>query len=74
MAHSATHTPTRFSLFGLIANFATRVNSMLFRMAEAQTRVRQVEFLQSLSDEELHKRGLTRDRIVHRVFADSIWL
>ncbi len=68
MAHSVTHTPSRFSLFGLIANFATRVNSALTRMAEAQTRVRQVEFLQSLSDEELHKRGLTRDRIAEYVF------
>ncbi|WP_170790649.1 DUF1127 domain-containing protein [Ruegeria lacuscaerulensis] len=74
MAHSATHTPARVSLSGLIASTTSRIYLALIRVAEAQTRVRQVEFLQSLSDEELRKRGLTRDRIVHRVFADSIWL
>ncbi len=43
-------------------------------MGEAQSRIQHVKHLQSLSDEELDKLGLKRDRIVHRVFADSIWL
>lgn len=34
------------------------------------TRMRQIDFLTSLSDEELKERGLTRDRIVHHVFRD----
>ena len=70
MAQSATQTNARFSLPGLIAS----IYSTLISVAQAQSRVRQVEFLQSLSDEELKNRGLTRERIVHRVFADSIWL
>jgi len=43
-------------------------------MGEAQSRTRQIQFLQSLTDEELRQRGLTRDRIVHHVFADSAWI
>ncbi|WP_282118845.1 DUF1127 domain-containing protein [Ruegeria atlantica] len=74
MAHSATQSHARFSLPGLVASIAASVYGALISVAEAQSRVRQVEFLQSLSDEELTKRGLSRERIVHRVFADSIWL
>ncbi len=74
MAHSATQTNSRFSLPGLIASIGSSIYSALISLAQAQSRVRQVEFLQSLSDEELKNRGLTRERIVHRVFADSIWL
>ncbi|RLK07999.1 hypothetical protein [Ruegeria conchae] len=74
MAHSATQTNSRFSLPSLIASIGSSIYSALISVAQAQSRVRQVEFLQSLSDEELKNRGLTRERIVHRVFADSIWL
>ncbi|WP_420584767.1 hypothetical protein [Ruegeria sp.] len=74
MAHSATQTNSRYSLPGLIASIGSSIYSALISVAQAQSRVRQVEFLQSLSDEELKNRGLTRERIVHRVFADSIWL
>ena len=74
MAHSTTQTNSRFSLPGLIASIGSSIYSALISVAQAQSRVRQVEFLQSLSDEELKNRGLTRERIVHRVFADSIWL
>ena len=74
MANSATHTSVRFSLPGLFTSVGSSIFSALFSIAEAQSRVRQVNFLQSLSDEELKRRGLTRERIVHRVFADSVWL
>ncbi|NOC83582.1 DUF1127 domain-containing protein [Ruegeria sp. HKCCD6228] len=74
MAHSATQSHAGFSLPGLIASIGSSIYGALISVAEAQSRVRQVEFLQSLSDEELKKRGLSRERIVHRVFSDSIWL
>ncbi len=74
MAHSTAQTHARFSLPNLIASIGSSIYSALISVAEAQSRVRQVEFLQSLSDEELKKRGLARERIVHRVFSDSIWL
>lgn len=37
---------------------------------ENNSRLRQVDYLSSLSDDELADRGLTRDRIVHHVFKD----
>ncbi|WP_171236407.1 DUF1127 domain-containing protein [Ruegeria sp. HKCCA6837] len=74
MANSATQTHARISLRGLIASIGSSIFSVLMSVAAAQSRVRQVNHLQSLSDEELKNRGLTRERIVHQVFADSIWL
>ncbi|MBE1283290.1 MAG: hypothetical protein GJ676_08245 [Rhodobacteraceae bacterium] len=74
MAHSTVQTRTRISLPGLIASIGSSIYAALISLGEARSRVRQIEFLQSLSDEELEKRGLKRDQIVHRVFADSIWL
>ena len=38
------------------------------------SRVRQIEFYQAKSDEELAELGLTRDRIVHHVFRDVMYL
>lgn len=73
MAQTAHHTTTGFSLSGWIASIGSAIYSGLIQVAEARSRVRQVEYLHALSDEELAKRGLTRERIVHHVFADSIW-
>ncbi len=42
--------------------------------ASAEARLRQVQALQALSDEELAKRGIARDRIVHHVFRDIYML
>ena len=74
MTQTAHHTSTGFSVPGLIVSIVSSIYSTLIRVAEAQSRIRQIEFLQSLSDEELQKRGLRREQIVHRVFANSIWL
>ncbi len=74
MADTTHQTQTGFSLSGTIAAVGSSIYSALIRMGEAQSRIQHVKHLQSLSDEELEKLGLKRDRIVHRVFADSIWL
>ncbi len=74
MADTTHHTQTGFSLSGAIAAVGSSIYSALIRMGEAQSRIQHLKHLQSLSDEELEKLGLKRDRIVHRVFADSIWL
>ena len=74
MTQTAHHTSTGFSVPGLIVSIVSSIYSTLIRVAEAQSRIRQIEFLQSLSDEELQKRGLRREQIVHQVFANSIWL
>jgi hypothetical protein len=73
MAHTENQTHTGFSVHGLISSIGSSIYSALVRLAEARSRTDRIQFLQSLSDDELRKRGLTRDRIVQHVFAGSIW-
>ncbi|MGO4914846.1 DUF1127 domain-containing protein [Pseudogemmobacter sp. W21_MBD1_M6] len=47
---------------------------LMVQIAESNTRMRQVEFLNGLSDAQLAKRGLTRDGIVRHVFGDMFYL
>jgi hypothetical protein len=42
--------------------------------AASNRRVRQVQYLQSLTDEELAQRGLKRENIVHHVFSDLYYV
>lgn len=42
--------------------------------ASANSRVRRVQYLQSLTDEELAQRGMKREEIVHRVFSDLYYV
>ncbi|MEX0278977.1 MAG: DUF1127 domain-containing protein [Ruegeria sp.] len=72
MAHSVQHTQTGFSVFGLLRSVGSSIFSALISLAEAQSRVRKIQYLQSLSDQELAERGIKRERIVHHVFADSM--
>jgi len=48
-------------------NFLVSINT-------AQSRVRQIEFLCALSDEELAQRGLTRQDIVRHVYRDAYYI
>lgn len=43
------------------------------RYIDRHSRRAQIEALEAKSDEELAKLGITRDRIVHYVFADRLW-
>lgn len=43
------------------------------RYIEHHSRRAQIEALEAKSDEDLAKLGITRDRIVHHVFADRLW-
>ncbi|WP_297340907.1 MULTISPECIES: hypothetical protein [Pseudophaeobacter] len=43
-------------------------------MAENDTRYKTLTKLMAMSDEELAKRGLKRDRLAHHVFSDSYYL
>jgi hypothetical protein len=47
---------------------------ILMKIAEANSRFEQVQRLQSLSDEDLAARGLTRDGIVRHVFRDRMYI
>jgi len=51
-----------------------KIVALLEKIANSNGRVRQVEFLNSLTDEQLKARGLTRDQIVHHVFRDCYYI
>lgn len=49
------------------------IGAALVRYGEMRSRADRVERLQALSDAELAKLGLTRDRIVQHVFRDQFY-
>jgi len=59
---------------GAFSAIFTRVGELLMAFSEAQSRSHQIQRLQAMSDEALAKRGLSRDRIVHHVFRDQLYL
>lgn len=73
MAYTATHTefaashPVYARVLEALKNFATSY-------VDARSRASEIAFLESLSDAELTKRGLTRDGIVRHVFSDTFYL
>ena len=71
MAHAATvvHTPA-----SPLSGFFTGLFNALTRMAEANTRVQQVEALQNLSDEDLAAKGIRREDIARFVYRDVLYI
>ncbi|MCJ7874187.1 DUF1127 domain-containing protein [Marinovum sp. 2_MG-2023] len=49
-----------------------RIGNFMVQIAENNHRIRKVEFLNNLSDEELAARGIRREDIVHHVFSDML--
>ncbi len=56
-----------------IHRFLAALGNAVTLISISNDRVRQVEALQSLSDEELAERGLRRDEIARHVFNDVFW-
>lgn len=54
--------------------FFTRIGQGLNAYIETRSRQHEIAALEAKSDEELAKLGITRDRIVHYVFRDLIWV
>lgn len=50
--------------------FLERIGTFFVRLAENNVRARRIEYLQSLSDDQLHRIGLRREDIVRHVFSD----
>ncbi|MFP4327375.1 MAG: DUF1127 domain-containing protein [Paracoccaceae bacterium] len=73
MADITTHDIVPERRGGIAQIFAVLARWMV-RIAESDRRVRQVEFLRNLSDEELAARGLKRENIAHHVFGDLYYL
>lgn len=76
MAYTSTHTgksaiPSFWN--GLGAALST-LGKKFVSIGENHPRMKRIEALQALSDEELAKRGLTRATIMRHVFADSYYI
>lgn len=71
MAHITTSVPHSGNL---ISKFFQSIYSGLIHMAEANTRIAQVERLQDMTDEELAEKRIRREDIVRHVYRDVIYL
>jgi uncharacterized protein YjiS (DUF1127 family) len=73
MSHyTATH--SAFAENGnIITRFFAHLGNALVLMSTSNERLRQMEALQRLSDEELEERGLKRSDIARHVFHDVYW-
>ncbi|TCS67606.1 DUF1127 domain-containing protein [Primorskyibacter sedentarius] len=71
MAHTATYAATgsQGKTHGFLA-FLGRIGTALIEASSHNRRLEKVERLQAMSDEQLEKLGIPRDRIVQHVFAD----
>lgn len=65
---------TNTVLTGHKPSLLARIGAFLVMITESQSRADQVMKLQAMSDQELAKRGLTRESIVAHVFADKLYL
>ena len=71
MAYTAQ--PTALDIVaGKLQRIGSAILAAFDMYAEAVSRKNEISFLNSLTDEELAARGLTRDRIVHHVFRDRL--
>ena len=72
MAHISTQPTNGFSILRSLTAIGHGLMAWMERIAIANSRIDEIHHLQSLSDEELAKRGIERERIVYHVFADRI--
>lgn len=54
--------------------FLDKLVNLMVKIANSDRRVREIQFLSSLTNEQLKERGLTRDQIVHRVYGGAYYL
>lgn len=73
MAMTSTST-SEFKSGNLFRNILQGISDWSVRAMNANGRVEEIDALNALSDEQLAAKGLTRDRIVHHVFRDKIFL
>ena len=62
------------SKLGFFTRLSDRILDTFLQIGQANKAVSEVQFLQSLSDKELERRGIKRDEIVQHVFQDKFWL
>ena len=74
MAHSTTDHAAFGASVSPIRRFLGRIGEFLVSLSFAHGRVRQVQALQAMSDEQLKQLGLARRDIVSHVFRDVYWM
>ncbi|SEO64880.1 hypothetical protein SAMN04490248_108125 [Salinihabitans flavidus] len=74
MAHITSNMPAAATVLDALTAPFRAVGRFMILIGENNTQVRKAQYLQSLSDEELAKRGMTREEIVRRVFADKFYI
>lgn len=74
MAHTTSPSVHPTFGFGLLGRGFAMIGNALIAVAEANVRVRQATALHALSDAELAERGLKREDIACKVFADCYWV
>ena len=72
MAQVAIQSKPGLSIGQVLRSIGSAVYSGMQKVAEANSRSHKIEFLQSLSDAELKRRGIAREDIVRHVFADRM--
>lgn len=74
MSHFATPNHSGSGLLDTVAGFFASLWTSAREQAKMEARLRQMRHLESLSDAELAKRGISRDRIAHYVFRDIYYV
>ena len=74
MSHSANPNHSGSGLLDGIAGFFASLWTSARELAKMEARLRQMRQLEALSDAELARRGISRDRIAHYVFRDIYYV
>lgn len=74
MAYAATHQSADRAEHSGIYNFFAAIGTALMNMAESNSKMKEIQRLQSMSDEALAKKGLAREDIVRYVFSDYYYI
>ncbi|MEX0287181.1 MAG: DUF1127 domain-containing protein [Paracoccaceae bacterium] len=72
MADISVSAPLSHGFFHRIADALLAVGKAMMAMSAANERIRKVELLNAMSDEELATRGIRREDIARHVFADCM--
>ena len=68
-----THNTAQTGIFSAVQHFFAAIGNALILAAEANPRMKRVQALQRMSDEELAERGIKREDIVRIVFQDVLY-
>ncbi|MEX0316455.1 MAG: DUF1127 domain-containing protein [Ruegeria sp.] len=72
MAHSTAQLSSFHGLVTAVADIFSGIFDALVRIGEANSKVRQIEALSALSDEDLAARGIAREDIIRHVLSDVV--